>query len=558
MLLGVLPIAAVAAISLRRPQRKRVVAASVSLWQKVLGEHRAAGKRTRRSPSLSWWCLLAGALCAVLAAAGPELERSPARRQVTIRIYPSAEVTEETFVEATNAILDKLDPADRVRLIRPVPINEGAGEWQSPAQARQSVLSIPQLPATATSLVFPPRDPVDGAELWLAPGGTVTPADDVITLVELSPSLPPVTIERLSATPTDDGWRVDVLFRNHTDEDQSVAFMPSVADADGLANFDPTSFVLLGQPYGATVPANGLGAGTFATSKPFVAVALLGEFIEVESVAYIICDAGQPVCAYVEGDNMTMVHRYIAADPAATTGSLESGELMIFTDAGGHAALRWVPKMTFDDHSGELGYENVTLAEAVINSTHPAMAGVDLSGVAVKELKVFNLIYSGSEVLASYDGKPIIMDVSGTDRPPRIVTSFDISPENTNWTLDESFVVFMANSVRYLVPRNYAQAGYVAPLAAPGWEQWTPLTRGQGYRGGLYLWPTEGFWQDQWGRIHAISLVGLNASEPNASAKAIIEQWSPPGATQAQEVFAFWPILVLAAGGLWLLGWALR
>jgi hypothetical protein len=485
------------------------------------------------------------------------LARSPADHHS----YPSAELSPDTVVDATNAILDRLDSADRVRLVLPYPINEGAGEWLAPAWVRQNVLTVPPLPAKATSLVFPPRTPADsGAEIWLAPGGTVTPADETITLVELAPDLPPVTIERLSATPTEEGWRVDVIFRNHTAETRYAPYVTLSMNRDEVVSFAPSALgVMAGQPPGVEIPADGLASVSFTVAKPFVAVALLGEFAEVESVAYLICDAGEPVRAFVDGDDMIMVHRYIKADPAVVrTTNDESAELLIARANRVPAGFGMVPQMTFDDHSGELAYENVTLAEAEINSTHPAMANVDLSGVAVKELKVFHLIYAGSEVLASYDGKPIIMDVSHTDRAPWIVVSFDISPENTNWTLDESFVVFMANSVRYLVPRNHAQVGYVAPLEAAGWEQWTPLSRMLRTYGGLHLWPAEGFWADEWGRAHAVSLVGLDASEPATLAMDIIDRWALPAPSLQAEVLALWPALTLLAAGLWGLGWALR
>jgi hypothetical protein len=559
-LLGLVPIAAVAAVSLLRPQRKRLVVASVSLWQRVLQTHAASGARQRRRPSATWWCLFLGAIAAVLAASAPGIERSPARRQLTIRLYPSAEVAPQTFIDASEAILDKLDSSDRVRLILPSPIDGRGEEWLSPAEARRAVRLVPQLPAPATSLIFPPRETIEGgAELWLALGGTVTPADESITLVELATDLPPVTFERITATLVAEGWRVDVLFRNHSAEEQTATFMSSTADADEIPTLDPARFVLAGLPYHITIPAGQVAGESFIVTQPFVAIALLGEQLDVVAAAYIVCDVAEPVRAAMVGDGMAMVRRYIAADPVIAPASRdEPGDLLIFT-VNPLADYEPLPLIAFNEPGDGPVYTNVVLTDAVVNVAHPVMANVDLSAVAVRELQTFEGLSGGFEVVASYEGQPIIATLSLAGRGSMVLTSFDIDPANTNWTLDESFVIFMANSVRWLVPRNHAQVGYTAPLDATDWQEWTALAPLMLLAStGESPWPHEGFWRDQWGRVRAVSLVGLNASEPTEAPMDIIEQWAPPAPATQPEIFGLGPILVLLAAGLWLAGWALR
>ena len=74
--------------ALHRPWRRVAVVGSLALWEKAVGALGRQERRRSRRVSLSWLCLLAGALAAVLAAANPTwFSSSPARR---IMIVPVA------------------------------------------------------------------------------------------------------------------------------------------------------------------------------------------------------------------------------------------------------------------------------------------------------------------------------------------------------------------------------------------------------------------------------------------------------------------------------------
>ena len=142
--------------------------------------------------------------------------------------------------------------------------------------------------------------------------------------------------------------------------------------------------------------------------------------------------------------------------------------------------------------------------------------------------------------------------------PARVYLGFDLSAENTSFALTESFVIFMANVLEYLVPGGRAEVAYesLTPLEAGPRRRWERL------RGipGEATWPlpAPGVYRDADGVLQAVSLTGLRSADaPRDPRRAASELALPPARPVVQPV-ELWPALALAATGLWLGGWVWR
>ncbi|MCY2932271.1 MAG: BatA domain-containing protein, partial [Planctomycetota bacterium] len=223
---AMLLVAAAAVWAMFRPARKRTDVASLSLWQEALAGVPPAARRARRL-SWSWLLLLAGAAAGVVALAGPVVRREAPARHVAIALRPSAELGGAPGLgelrRAAGALLDRLNGDDRVQLLLPAEAG-GAGDWLSPAAARERIDHLELLWAPAGQLLLPPAS-ADAQHTWIfTPAGAADPAGPSVTVIRLAAHLSPVTIDAVTAVPGgENSTRMFVAVRNQTDSPADVA-----------------------------------------------------------------------------------------------------------------------------------------------------------------------------------------------------------------------------------------------------------------------------------------------------------------------------------------------
>jgi hypothetical protein len=171
--------------------------------------------------------------------------------------------------------------------------------------------------------------------------------------------------------------------------------------------------------------------------------------------------------------------------------------------------------------------------------------------------------------VCSHQGRALILRTAGEESPDaatgskRVYVAFAFDTENTNFGMTESFVVFLANAMRWLAPRALAAARYecVSPLEAGPQVDWKRVAGDAPFGGrplseGGHPWP--GVYRDSRGGWHAVSLTGLRSASPAVGpdrAAAAAPLPAPRMSATSRELGA---TLALAAVLLWLAGWALR
>jgi hypothetical protein len=140
-----------------------------------------------------------------------------------------------------------------------------------------------------------------------------------------------------------------------------------------------------------------------------------------------------------------------------------------------------------------------------------------------------------------------------------VYVAFELSDDNTDLTIREAFVVFLANAVRWLAPPGRVEPTYehLPPQQAPASAGWRRLAGTAPADGRTpLLWP--GVFRDEAGLLRAVSLVGLSPgqpSQPPAEAAAAAALPAPKAVGRQMEL---WPLLAAAAVAMWIAGWALR
>ena len=164
--------------------------------------------------------------------------------------------------------------------------------------------------------------------------------------------------------------------------------------------------------------------------------------------------------------------------------------------------------------------------------------------------------------MVAVDGQTIIWRSAdgplGSQAERRVVVDFDLAADNTNWTLAESFVIFMANAVRWLLPPG-PQGGYDAltPVEAgdlAGWEMLVGRPRADGSK--RLAWP--GLYEGPDGQVVAVSVTGLSGHN---SGESVVEQIStiPLSEPSYEDVGRqLWPVGALLGLACWLAAWALQ
>lgn len=546
MLLTLPAVAAVAVVILRRPRRPVVAVASLRLWREALASAAATGRRGLRRIHLSWMLILLGCILAALALARPEWRRTEPVRRVSLLVCPSAELGpqgQDALTKAADHLLQRLRPGDRVQLILPN-ILGGAGEWIAADSAADQLANLPILPARWDQLTFPQAAADSDVTIALAPGDV--PGDAAILLPT---DLPPVTIEHVGAMPLADGnAQVFVSLRSNEDGPQDVACELEVFDQGGqVQRYVQDVTVLAGESSEVVLTApggQGLAVHVDQSGRTLTSAFLVCRTVVTRTVAMV-------------GTDHPMVRRFVHADEMLTlVADVAEADLVIAIDvappAGKPALVFYPPSQPRIVITSPVRFDSADMAVDDV-----VLAGVDFAGVAVRHFRGLTSRQPSSLPLVVVDGWAVILrnreDLLTDDADRRITVTFDVALENTNWTLTESFVVFMANAVRWLAPGGTGQERYdsVTPLEAPRPGVWTRVD-GQEADGPL-LQP--GHYTDADGRLHAVSLTGLQAGQPDPSVEqqiAAIELPVPAAAEVAREL---WPMLALAAMVLWMGGW---
>ncbi|HUU59980.1 MAG TPA: hypothetical protein VMZ50_10575 [Phycisphaerae bacterium] len=574
VLLGLVAVAAVGAWALFRPGRLLVAVGTLSLWQRAVDSLSRSARQRSRKVSLGWLLLLGGAVAAVLAAARPVHFSEGKARRVAIALYPSAEIASPQGMDdlrrAAAGLLDRLDERDRVQLLLPSAFGAAAA-WLSVPEARKELRWVSALPARGDELILPPPDGAAQHVYCFVPAGVEakTPAGPGSSVIEIPPRAPPATFDAFAAEPlAAGGVQVFAAIRNHRSSPWSGELR--IGAADGEASESYTLPVSIG-PAGRSEHLVELRRARRIEAALLDAAS--NELGRLGTKAFLARREGKVRKIAVTGGDEPLLRRFIRSDPLLElAGRPADADVVI---ANGRAAPTGKPALVIDPpvppapwrHSAERG--PILLPEAgPAGGDDPVMRAVDLTGVAVRRVRPWAAQGdSGYKRLCELEGEALILrnspeGAAGPSEPRRIYVAFDLNTENTNFAMREAFVVFLANSVRWLSGAlgGGARFGYQTPLEA---RDHPAVPAGQivgasrlGIRSAPL--PLPGLYSDGPDRAYAVTLVGLGGGTPPGEPSEAVRKAPIPPATPAGTGTEYWPALVIAAMGLWATGWALR
>ncbi len=563
-LLSLLPVAAAAWWSLRRPMQKVVLVGSLRLWERTV-ESLSPSATKSRHVTIAWWLLLAGAAAAGVALSRPTYYSEAPARRIAVAVRPSAELAglpADTLAEITGAFLSRLSPADRVRLILPVTIG-GSSEFINPNEAARRIRAIRCLPAPAMDLSLP-----EGAEdvqhlYRFGPAGLKLEDGPGTTTIAL-PAMPgEVTIDAFAAGEVGPGSvQVFVAVRNHTGGPRSGEVIVAGAGSPPVR----LKYDLQAGGRQSLVADLAGGSEYFSAS---IAEAKKGPC----SAAFVVRRRSVVVKVAIIGRSDPHVRRFVRVSPALRlVDDPDKADVVIAigkNPPAGAAALVIDPPTPPEGWAkGEI-LDNFTLRDADVLSDHPVLAHVDLSAVAVRRAGGWRPVGAPTQKRLVSIGQNAL--VLARQSPPRVWLAFDTAVENTNFAITESFVFFIANVFNYFAdhtdPHGLRGAGgdvtyeSVTPLSAGSVREWKPVKTGEyapsapGDSGPL-PWP--GFYRDGSGELVAVSLTGLESARPDADPLKRIAEIDLPAPQSMSEGVELWGIFALIAALLWISGWAVR
>jgi hypothetical protein len=582
-LLGLLPVAAAAVLALRRPAYQVIPVGSLRLWQKVIEDLGPSAGRSSRHVTLAWALLLTGAAAGALAMSRPVVSRGLPVRNIAIAIYPGAELAGDCGAEmrsAGAALVAKLSPADRVRLILP-DILGGAGDFVSVKDAQNKLRTLPVLPVPSAELVVPEAGAAAQHLYRLAPARLESANGPDVTTIRLATKLGDVTIDAFSAEEVPAGGtespRVQafVALKNQSAAARSVRVFlarendpPQAVDVTLPAGARQSVIADLpagGQWYTAQLTGvNATGAGT--TAAEFAAMSSdsgRASQAGLLSRACVARQTGAPRTVAMLGRDDPHVRRFVQINPALRlVGKSTDAQLVIAIGVDPPAGK---PALVIDPPTppapfvaaGQAG--PVALADATMLTSDPILAGADLSAVAIRRYQAWNAAPDEtppSGTLVAIGRNPLIVSRTG---PARVYLAFDAALDNTNLSAQSAFVVLLANAVEFLAPSAGPGATYAAatPLSVGQVRDWQPLwPAGAAATPGPLPWP--GAYRDALGQVRAVSLTGLSGASSTTPPADQIAALTLPAPAPAEQPIALWPYLALAALALWLAGWSGR
>ena len=558
---GLVVVAGVALWSLFRPGRQLVVVASLSLWQKAVDALDRSAKRRSRLVTASWVLLLAGAVAAVLAAAGPAVRTVRPIRRVAVEIIPSAEIASAKAMGelrgAATALLNRLDEPDRVRLV----VAGRAAQWMSPGEARRRIDGVLPLPAAVDSLDAAPT--MDGVQhtIRFAPAGAAERGGPNVSTIAISHDLSPVTLDAIGAVPLPDGrMQLYAALRNQTDRPVEADLTCRRVDTDQPRVFSLHVTLTPGERKDI--------ARTMSPATAIIVDVAAGGEARFRNVAFL---AGRPASTRTVallGPDEPLLRRFVSAAAGLELVADAADADVVIANRVAPPANK--PTLVIDPPTPPAGWRRgkarqaVVLDGADVAADDPIMRHVDTSGIAVRRVAPWVPAESaGQKRLVTLDGEGLILrnePAESPDRqpPPRRVTvAFAIDSDSTNLSMTETFVIFLANAVDWLAPGKAEQAyTFEAPLQTgpqPGWKRL--VGRDDFAQGDL---PGPGLYQDRDGRLHAVSLTGLRTARASVPPLDVVAGLSLPDPASTGQAVDVWPALAVAAMGFWLTGWAMR
>jgi len=433
------PVAAVALAIWLRPGRRMVPVAALRLWREAVSELEAR-QRPRRSISLSWLLLLAGAVAAVAAVAQPIFRNHRPRRTVAVRVVASAEVADPDGVasirDALGRFIQRLDSHDRIQLLRPISAGSGTG-LLSRTDALAAASQVGPVTAPAAALRFPPADESVQRVYRVAPAGSVAPGKGDILV---TPTIPPVAIDAAAAQRLEGGSsQLMVALSNHT-SGAIVVELRIEFDAVPTGLTRPVDLVAGGRE----VEIFDVPAGTTEIR------ASVGD--RVGQWVRLVVRPGGDVKVATTGRANPFFGRAVRATEAATLTTDAAGADVVIASGVDVPGDR--PAIVFDAPTPPRGFRHadsigsLSLADADVLVDDPLLADVSFAGVAIRRARPFI-----AEPAAS--GRRLVTVEAGilmlaTSAPKRLYVAFDPDPANTNWGLDESFPILMAAALTWM------------------------------------------------------------------------------------------------------------
>ena len=294
------------------------------------------------------------------------------------------------------------------------------------------------------------------------------------------------------------------------------------------------------------------------------------------------------------GDDDPLIRRFVKVDSELALVA-EPADADILVCVGqeappGKAALVIRPPTAPPGCTAAGNVQNLVLGDegVSVESQDPVLLNVDLAGVAVRSAAPWQVKASANlKTLCGVKGGAVLARTTPELQPAeagearRIYVAFGTDTENTNFATTESFVIFLANAFRWLSPpvgrttpalpasspstpnaTAPARYEYVSPRQAAyagDWKRIEPppdIAASGPWAEGPY--PPPGIYQDGRGVLHAVSLVGLRAAEPNVPPADAVAAAPLPAPQSTGATRELWIWLALAAMALWLAGWAAR
>ena len=563
-LLGLLPVVAVAAWALFRPGRHFRVVGSLELWRKAVASTSRSSRRARRV-SASWMLLLAGAAAGVLACARPVYFASRPSRRVAIALLPAAEIATVDGMGALRGsarkLLDRLDGEDRVQVVLPDVLG-GASEWLTVDEAKGMLNGIGPLPAGAAELTLP-QSSDDAQHVYRFAPASAERQRGRVSAVELPTDLPAMVLVATGAEALGDGsCQVMMTARDADDRGGGRLHMIGLDGPDrrgtlatGIVEFaGPEATIVRQLPASKALAIEITGLG-----KPFSLPSAAAFFVRREAMVRTVA---------MIGPDEPLVRRFVkvapwlemVADPADADVVIASVE----QPPAGAAALLINPRRSPPGwRRASDALRHVRLDAADLAADDPVLRDVDFAGAVVRSVQPWIAADGATQrrlVTLGGDGLVLRTEADGLTAARRLYVAFDLSAENTTFTMSESFVIFLASAMRWLAPggRHEVRYEFVTPLAAGPQPTWRRLLGAAPPEGPASPLPWPGIYVDDAGTLHAVTLAGLRAARPTETPEAALAALGLPEPRRVETGTALWSLLTIATVVLWWAGWTLR
>ncbi|MCL2700507.1 MAG: BatA domain-containing protein [Phycisphaerae bacterium] len=515
----VAPLAAVAVWALVRPARREVVVGSLRLWRQARQALPAAARRRRRRVNIAWLLLLAGGLAGVLACTGWTLGPARQGRAVAVVVTPSAELVDAmpALRQAADALLDQLDPDDRVYVIAPrwslpdhAATTVASPESQravTPARAKEIVATLRPVPMPAATLLEELVPPDDADHVYII-GPPPTPRDSarVSHIPVDADNMDFATAPRilaLAAEPLPDD-RVQLFVRG-TDGGTPLTWADLLPGSARTSPNSPTHTLMAlyvfappnapsGSPESPT-RLERIATQEWAIGHDQVLLELPARDAYLVALAPVFVLSGDrtdplnPLTGMsplaqaglarretgrtkivVVGRDSPLLERLIRVNPGwEHVEDPTDADVVMAAQASPPAAAGGKPVLAIDPPSPPPSWQRgeergpVLLGQAVV-ADDPVTAGADLARVGVRRVRPFVPVDTSQILglpLVRDDGATLILRSANDSPTRRVDVAFDIDPLNTDWGLDASFVVLLSNAVDWLA--GQAPTGQPSP-----------------------------------------------------------------------------------------------